>query len=93
MTTTMNTDTLKRAPHRHHYTTRCVIADKPGVGRIHMHTRRWSPNTLLEMTYEAPGGGYWTIPDDRRDAFTRATSSIEAMAILRNPSTPGERAG
>ena len=48
---------------------RCRVLTKPGVGALHLHTRRWRPKVLREV---------WFHPLGRRTLFRVAEAEWEA---------------
>jgi hypothetical protein len=68
---------------KHRWFITCKTLSKGDMGTVHLHSRPWRRNRVLEIVYYAPGGGIWEVSEEKWDAFTAASSHEAAMAVLR----------
>jgi hypothetical protein len=62
----------------------CIGMSKPGVGRIHLHSRLWRPGKITSFWYVQPDGTRaYEVPKEIFKEVSGASSPLEAMAILR----------
>lgn len=68
---------------KHRRFIKCRVLGKGDMGSVHIHSRPWRYNRVLEMVYYTPCGGMWEVVEDKWDMFLTANSHEDAMAILR----------
>lgn len=70
---------------------RCQEATRPGVGVIHVHSRPWAPNRVVEVVYEPEGrpGVRHRVPESAWETVFQARSFEHAMAIIRAAENDG----
>jgi hypothetical protein len=61
----------------------CTRLNKPGVGTVHLHRRRWRPRRVVGVVFENAHGGRFSADQASVEDILASTSLLEAMAVIR----------